>query len=107
MLRLKVHPVDIRQKALRRIELFFDKGTVKDQFRLLVGDLCLPSTLHMAPHWLEIPLDAIYANRERVNQVEALGVLCENRLEVSAECHIPAHKNSNTTAKAKAQTLVM
>jgi len=86
--------VDIGQKGLRRIELFFDKGTVEDQFRLLVGDLCLPSTLHLAPHWLEIPLDAIYANREGVNQVETLGVLCENGLEVSAERHIPAHEYS-------------
>ena len=99
--------MNLRQKALRRIELFFDKSTVKNQFRLLVGDLCLPSTLDLAPHRLEILLDAIYANRERVNQVEAFGVLCQNGLEIPAECHVPVHKNSDTTAKAEAQALVV
>ena len=73
--------MDIGQKAPGRIELFFDKGMVKDQFRLLVGDLGLPPRLDLAPHRLEISLDAIYANRERVNQVEAHGVLCQNGLE--------------------------
>jgi len=84
MLRLKVQPVDIGQKAPGRIELFFDKGRVKDEFRLLVGDLCLPPRLDLPPHRLEIPLDAIYANRERVDlsiRVEALGVFGQNRLE--------------------------
>jgi hypothetical protein len=71
ILPLKVQPLHLRQKALRPIQLFFDKGTVKDQFRLLVGDLCLPPRLDLAPHRLEIPLNAIYANRERVDQVEA------------------------------------
>jgi len=27
------------------------------------------------------PMNAIYANRERIDQVEALGVLCENGLK--------------------------
>jgi hypothetical protein len=99
--------VDIGQKGPRCIEVSFDKGSVKYQFRLLVRDLGLPPPLDLAPHWLEIPLDAIYANRERVDQVEARGVPCENRLEIPAECHIPAHKNSDTTGKTKAQALVM
>ena len=81
ILRVKVQLVDIRQKALRCVELPFYKGTVKDQFRLLVGDLCLPPALDLTPHGLEISLDAIYSNRERVDQVEALGVLCENGLK--------------------------
>ena len=74
---------------------------------MLVSHLGLPPAVDLAPHRLEIPLDAIYANRERVNQVEALGVLCENRLEVSAECHVPAHKNSYAAAKTEAQALVV
>jgi len=61
---------------------------------MLVSHLGLPPAVDLAPHRLEIPLDAIYANREGVNQVETLGVLCENGLEVSAERHIPAHEYS-------------
>ena len=58
-----------------------DKGGVKDQLRLLVRDPCLPPVVDLAPHRLEIPLNAIYANRERVDQVEALGVFGENGLK--------------------------
>ena len=73
--------MDVGQESFRCFKLPFDKGTVKNQFRLLVGDLCLPPLLHLAPHRFEIPLDAIYANRERVDQVEILGVLCQNGLK--------------------------
>ena len=48
---------------------------------MLVGYLCLSPALDLAPHRLEISLDAIYANREGVDQVETLGVLGENGLK--------------------------
>ena len=63
--------------------------------------------LNLAPHRLESPLNTIYANRERVDQVEALGVLGENGLKVSAEGHIRAHKDSEATAQREAQALVV
>ena len=49
----KVKPVDVGQKALGRIELPLDESGVKDQFRLLVRDLCLPPALDLTPHRLE------------------------------------------------------
>ncbi len=58
-----------------------DKGSVRDQFRLGVDDLCLPPALDLASHWLEIPLDATQAYRECVDQVEALGVLGQDGSE--------------------------
>jgi hypothetical protein len=60
---------------LGRIELALDKGSIQDQLRLVVGDLRLTPALDLTPHGLEIPLDAIYTKRERVDQIEALGVL--------------------------------
>jgi hypothetical protein len=91
-LRLKV-VVNVGQTTLGRIELAINEGSINDQCRLGVGDLGQPPVLDLAPHRLEIPLDAVNANRERVDQVEALGVLREDGLKVSAERHVPAHKD--------------
>jgi len=72
---LKVQPVDLGQKTLRRIELAFDEGCINDQSCLDVCDLSLPPDLDLAPHGLEIPLDAVHTYRERIKQVEAFRVL--------------------------------
>src|SRR4029077_19948429 len=47
----------------------------------LVGDLCLPPRLNLALQRLEVPLNPVHAYRERVNQIEALGVLGQDRRE--------------------------
>jgi hypothetical protein len=39
------------------------------------------AVMHTAPHRLKIPLDAIHADRECIDQVEALGVLGQDRRE--------------------------
>jgi hypothetical protein len=62
------------QQALWCIELAIHKRRVEDQPRLGVGDLRLPPQLHLALQRLKVPLNPINADRERVNQVEALGV---------------------------------
>src|SRR5215469_2633591 len=51
--------------------------------------------------------ERVSINRESIDQVEALGVLCKNRLEISAECHIPAHEHSQAAAEAETQSLVV
>jgi hypothetical protein len=74
MFRPKVETVNVGQKTPGRIELAVDQGGVNDQLRLGVGDLGPPLTLDLAPHGLEVSRNAIHAYRERVDQVEALGV---------------------------------
>lgn len=47
---------------------------VEDQLRSRIRDLHLTPALNLALHWLEVPLDAVYLDREGIDQVEALRV---------------------------------
>jgi len=46
-----------------------------------IGDLGLPPGVHLALQRFEVPLNPVHADRERVNQIEALGMLGQNRAE--------------------------
>ena len=81
VLRLEVQPVDLGQQTPGRVQLAVDKGRIEDQLRRLVGDLRLPPRLHLALQRFEVPLNPVHSDRERVNQVEALGVLGQDRRE--------------------------
>ena len=80
---LEVEPVDLGQEASRRFELAIHKRRVEDQLRLGIADLSLAPALDLALHGLEVPLNPVHADRERINQVEALGVLGQDRSEYS------------------------
>ena len=69
------------QQASWRIELASHKRRVEDQLRRVIGDLGLPPGLHLALQRFEVPLNPVHADRERVNQVKALGVLGQDRRE--------------------------
>ena len=88
----KIEAVDLGQQASWRFQLAVDERRVQDQPCGIVGDLRLPPQFNLALQGLEIPLDSVHAYRERINQVEALGVLGQDRREIAAECHIGATK---------------
>ena len=73
--------MDLGQQAPGRFQLAGDEGRVEDQLRRVIGDLGLPPDLHLALQRLEVPLNPVHSNRERINQVETLGVLCQHRSE--------------------------
>jgi len=73
--------VDLGQEAFRSVELAINKGRVEDQLRLSISDLRLVPRLDLALHWFEVPLDAVYSNRERIDEVEGLGMLGQDRSE--------------------------
>ena len=81
VLRLEIKPVDVGQQTSGRFQLAVDERRVEDQLCRLVGDLRLPPRLNLALQWLEVSLNPVHADRERVNQVEALGVLGQDRRE--------------------------
>ena len=81
VLRLEVQPVDIGQQAFGRFQLAVNERRVQDQPCGIVGDLRLPPQFNLALQGLEIPLNSVHAYRERINQVEALGVLGQDRRE--------------------------
>jgi hypothetical protein len=67
--------VDLGKQASGRFQLAIDERGVKDQLRCLISDLRLPPCLNLALQRLKVPLNPVLANRERINEVEALGVL--------------------------------
>jgi len=73
--------MDLGQQASGCLQLAVDESCVEDQLRCLVGDLRLPPRLNLALQRLEVPLNPVHADRECVNQVEALGVLGQDRRE--------------------------
>src|SRR5260370_22155584 len=73
--------MDLGQQALGSVQLTIDEGRVENQLRLGVGDLRLLPVFDLALHRLEVPLDAVHTYRERVDQVEALAVLGQDRRE--------------------------
>jgi hypothetical protein len=73
------------QQALWCIELAIHKRRVEDQLRLGIADLGLAPRFDLALHRLEVPLDAVNSNGEGIDQVEALGVLCQDRREHIAD----------------------
>ena len=75
VLRFEVQPVDFREQAPGRFQLAVNERGVEDQLRRIVGDLCLPPQFNLALQRLEVPLNSVHANRERINQIEAFGVL--------------------------------
>jgi len=81
ILGLEVEPVYSGQEALRGVRFGVHECRVEDQLGALVGDLCLTALLDLALHRLKVALDAIDSNRERIDQIEALGVLGLDRGE--------------------------
>jgi hypothetical protein len=79
--RLEIQPVDLGQQAPGSFQLAVNKRRIEDQPCGIVGDLPLPPQFNLALQGFEIPLDSVHAYRERVNQVEALGVLGQDRRE--------------------------
>jgi hypothetical protein len=73
--------VDLGQQTSGRLQLAVDESCVEDQLRRVVGDLRLPPQFDLALQRLEVPLNSVHTNRERINQVEALGVLGQYRRE--------------------------
>ncbi len=69
--RLKVELVDVGQKAPWSVERAVDERVVEDQLGALVRDLGLPPRLHLALQRLKVSLNAVTADRKRVDQVEA------------------------------------
>ena len=53
----------------------------KISFCGIVGDLRLSPQFNLALQRLEVPLDSVHAHRERINQIEVLGVLGQYKCE--------------------------
>ena len=73
--------MNLGQQALGSIELAVNECRVEDQLCLGIGDLRLAPRLGLALHRLKVPLNAVHSDGQRIDQVEALGVLGQDRRE--------------------------
>ena len=62
-------------------QLAVHKRGIQDQLRLVIADLRLPPLFHLTLHRLEVPLNALDTHGERVDEIEALRVLGQDRRE--------------------------
>lgn len=85
VLRLEVEPVDLGQQAPGSFQLAVNERGVEHQPRRIVGDLRLPPQFNLALQRLEVPLNSVHADRERINEIEALGVLGKYRREIARD----------------------
>ena len=76
------------QQSPGYIQFCFHECGVKNQFRPIVTDLRLLPALNLPLHRLEVSLDAVDPYRKRVDQVEALAVLGQDRRKLAAERHV-------------------
>jgi len=101
VLGLEVQPVHFGEKTPGRFQLAVHKRGIEDQLRSFVSDLRLTPLLHLTTHRLEASLNPINAYRERVDQIEALGVLRQDGRELAAKRHVRA--NEHTQARGQPQ----
>lgn len=71
---------------------------VEDQPRIVIGNLCLPPQFNLALEWLEVPLVPVHSHRERIRQVEALGVFGQRRRENTSASHVVAGEDNGTAS---------
>jgi hypothetical protein len=67
------------------------KRRVEDQIRSVIRDLRLSPQLNLTLRF-EVPLNPVHSNRERANQIEALGMLGQHRRENTVASHVVARE---------------
>ncbi len=70
----------------RGLEFALDERPVDDQFRCRVRKARSLPRLDLFSHRLEVPLHAVYSNREDVHEAQMLGVLGQHGREASVKC---------------------
>ena len=67
VLRLELEPVDIGQQAPGSFQLAVNERGVEDQLRCVIGDLRFPPRFNLSLQRLEVPLNPVHSDRERIN----------------------------------------
>ena len=82
------------QQASRGFQFAIHERQVEDQLCRLISDLRLPPRLNLALQRLEVPLNPVHADRECVNQVEALAVLRQDSRENTSASYGAAREDN-------------
>ena len=90
------------EKTPWRFQLPIHKRSVKDQLCSFVSDLRLTPLLHLPAHWFKASLNPINAHYKCVDEIEAFGVLGQDRRELAAERHVGANEHTQAGGQTKA-----
>jgi len=91
-LRVEVLIVNAPGQVFRGVELALHECPVDDQFRCCIRKARSLPRLDLFPHRLEVPLHAVYPNREDVHEAKVLCVLGEHGGENTPKSHIRRYK---------------
>ena len=83
VLRLEIEAVNFRKQASGNFRLAIDERRVEDQPSRVIGDLRPSPQFNLPLERLEVPLNPVHSNRERIDQVETLGVFGKHRCEIA------------------------
>jgi len=102
--------VDSASQVLGHVQFTLNECLVDDDLGCHVRQVGLPPGLHLLSHGLEIPLHAIDANRDRVNERERLRVLREDRSkhawdDCSESRQGPVYRYSDTIGRMPAEAV--
>ena len=67
MRRLEIVPMNVVGEGVRNVEVTCDEGAVDHEFRLVICDLARAPDFNLLPERIEIPLDAIDADCQRID----------------------------------------
>jgi len=74
--------------VLRDVKFSLDEGPINDELRRLIRKLSCAPGFNLPAHWFEIPLHAVDADRDLIDEAKMLRVLRKDRREVAAERHL-------------------
>ena len=75
MVRLEVVLVNVTRQVAWNIQLVFDESAIDHQLSLIIRDLARTPSLDLPAQRIKVALDAIYADRQRVDDRKVLGML--------------------------------
>ena len=90
--RLEVVPMNVPSESARNAEFAFDERPIDHQLRLLVRDLTGSPGLDLLAERIEIALNPVHADRQRIHDREVLRMLRKNRCELALERQVVANK---------------
>ena len=70
--------MNIPGEGTRNIEFAFDERTINHKFRLLIGDLVGSPGLNLLAERIEITLNPVHTDRQRIHDREVLRMLRQN-----------------------------
>src|SRR5436189_198657 len=99
--------MNIPRENARDVDVAFDERSVDHEFRVIVADLFGAPRLDLLTKRIEIALNAVHTNRQRIYDREILRVFRKDRRELALERQVVANKHAQTRREPEAHGFVI